>query len=126
MMPRYKLEEPKVYVEDTEEPVTLPYKFEVCPQCEGRGTSCEHLGAYTASEWAEQDDDFKEDYMAGRFDRCCDTCGGKRVVPVVDADRCDAELLAAYHKQEADKHADRRTQYQEYLVCGGWREEYGY
>lgn len=97
------IKEPVVYTDESpDEPVKLPFKFEVCDQCEGRGTSSAYLGAFTQDEWAEQDDDFKEDYIAGRYDRPCETCGGKRVVPVVDEDRCKPELLAEYRRQQKD------------------------
>jgi hypothetical protein len=52
----------------------------VCPQCRGKGTSTAYLGAYTASEWAEQGDDFHDDYLSGVYDRTCETCGGRNVV----------------------------------------------
>ncbi|MCD6056519.1 MAG: hypothetical protein K0Q89_49 [Thermomicrobiales bacterium] len=52
----------------------------VCPQCRGRGKSSAYLGAYTQSEWAEQGEDFQDDYLAGHYDRTCDMCGGANVV----------------------------------------------
>ena len=90
--------------------VNLPYFFEVCPQCEGSGTSSAYLGAYTASEWAEQDDEFKEDYIAGRYDRTCQTCNGLRVVAEVDREQCPADLLKRWDEAEAFDAECRRTQ----------------
>lgn len=58
-------------------------KFEVCPECEGHGTSSAHLGSFTASEFAEQfDEDEARDYFAGAYDRKCEYCNGDRVVKV--------------------------------------------
>jgi RecJ-like exonuclease len=88
---------------------TLPSRFEVCGLCEGRGTSCAHVecdgGGFTSSEWAEQDEEFREDYLAGRYDRPCPSCKGLRVVSVIDEDRCDAGLLAAYREEQEDEAA---------------------
>ena len=104
------MKEPVVYIDGENEPVKLPFRYEVCPQCDGHGTSSAYLGAFTASEWAEQDDEFKEDYIAGRYDRTCETCGGKRVVPEVDEDRCDPALLEKYHEQQRELADLRRTE----------------
>jgi hypothetical protein len=117
-----EMKNPVVYVDGQNEPVKLPTRFEVCPQCEGRGTSSAYLGVFTASEWAEQDDDFKEDYIAGRYDRPCECCNGLRVIPVVDEDRCDPELLKEYQRQMDEEAHDREIERQERLMEGGWRE----
>lgn len=55
-------------------------KYQVCPTCEGEGQSSAYLGAFTASEMEEQGPEFMEDYIAGRYDRPCDECQGRRVV----------------------------------------------
>lgn len=56
-------------------------KYAVCPACEGRGTSSAYLGAFTSEDMDQMDEDWKDDYRAGRFDRPCDECQGQRVVP---------------------------------------------
>lgn len=101
------IKEPTVFIDsdsDDEDSklVKLPFVYEVCDHCNGHGTSSAYLGAFTQSEWAEESDEFKEDYLAGRYDRPCETCGGQRVVPVVDEQRCDPKLLAIYRRQKAD------------------------
>ena len=55
-------------------------KYAVCPDCQGRGGSSRYLGAFTAEDWDDQDQDFRDDYVAGHYDRPCDTCKGERVV----------------------------------------------
>ena len=89
--------------------VQLPGKFELCPQCDGSGVSVSHVecdgGGFTSSEWAEQDDDFREGYLSGAYDRPCPCCNGLRVITVLDEDRCKPELLEryrAYQEEEAD------------------------
>jgi RecJ-like exonuclease len=99
----------------------LPCKFEVCPHCEGKGTSSAHLGAYTASEWAEQDDEWKEDYLAGRYDESCPECNGLRVVSVVDRPRCVPAQLEAYDRECQERDEDRRTRAME----SGWGYDSG-
>ena len=97
--------EPKkiTLIMDDETVIELPTRFEVCDQCEGRGVSSAYLGAFTQDEWAEQDEDFKADYIAGEYDRTCETCNGLRVVPVVDEDRCPKDLLDRYFKHEFEE-----------------------
>ena len=111
---------PFVICEETDEPMTLPHRFDVCHRCDGHGTDrgasveCDG-GGFTASEWAEQDEDFREDYLAGVYDRPCGACGGQRVVAVVDEERCDPALLKAYQDDQeaaaylaAEREAERR------------------
>jgi len=70
--------------------VEMPAHFEVCPRCEGTGTHV-HEGVdgngLSAQDFAE-DPDFKEQYFAGVYDVTCTECCGKRVVPVVDVQKC--------------------------------------
>lgn len=109
---------PVLYCDDGSE-IDLPTKWEVCGSCEGRGTTSRHVecdgGGFTSSEWAEQDQDFREDYLAGRYDRACNACGGRTTVKVVDYDRMSPEQAAAYDSQlaadsycRAEEMAERR------------------
>lgn len=80
----------------------IPAKYEVCNSCYGTGTTTRHVemdgGGFTASEWAEQDDEFKEDYLNGVYDRPCPECKGQRVVAEVNEEACSKEFLDIYHK----------------------------
>lgn len=81
--------------ENTEVAETVPFTFEVCPTCDGKGThvnpsiDCDGL----SREDFDADPDFAEEYMAGRYDQQCNGCGGRRVVPVMNEDRVKPELL---------------------------------
>lgn len=89
--------------------IALPSKFDVCPVCEGKGTHVNpsiDAGGLTARDF-DDDPDFREDYLGGRFDQTCNRCGGKRVVPVVDEDRCPPEDLEAYYGKLDDDAAYR-------------------
>lgn len=75
---------PILYTGDDE--VELPWKWAICPRCDGHNRNCEHVecdgGGFTSDEWAEQDDDFKEAYLRGDYDRPCPYCEGGRVKQV--------------------------------------------
>ncbi len=93
---------PILYLEGDEE-IALPCRWAICDCCDGHGKTSRHVerdgGGFTASEWAEEDPDFREDYMAGRYDRACDECGGSGKVEVVDEARMTPEHIAAWHQQ---------------------------
>jgi hypothetical protein len=81
----------------------LPAKYEVCPTCQGKGTTSNHLGAFTSDQMDEMDDDWKDDYIAGTFDRNCEECKGQRVILVPDKALADPMLLERYQQEEEDK-----------------------
>jgi len=94
-----------------EETLQVPAKWAICPVCEGCGTDrgagveCDG-GGFTSSEWAEQDDDFRKDYLSGVYDRPCAECRGHagRVLEI-DREACDPATIAAYdlhQREEAD------------------------
>jgi hypothetical protein len=82
-----------VYSRFTEITAMLPARWVVCPACQGCGTDrgasveCDG-GGFTASEWNEQDEEFREDYMAGRYDRECNVCHGRTTVQQIDEEAC--------------------------------------
>ena len=85
----------------------LPYVFEVCPVCRGKGSHVNpsiDASGLTAEDFHD-DPEFSEHYREGLYDQTCNRCGGMRVVQVVDRDQCDADLLAKYDA-EADADAD--------------------
>jgi hypothetical protein len=88
--------------------VALPFKWVICGHCRGHGTSSAYLGAITQADrepggtW-EDPEEFA-DYMAGRYDRECDRCGGSGKVAVVDRERAEPEHLKAW---DAECQAER-------------------
>lgn len=89
----------------------LPTRWEICGCCDGEGTTSSAVecdgGGFTASEWAEQDHDSREDYLAGQYARACDECRGSGKGRVLDHDRLTDEQAEALHDQsEADDYID--------------------
>src|SRR5262245_25725128 len=76
--------------------------WEICGHCRGDGTSSAYLGAFTGDEWREMDSDWQEDYLAGRFDRACESCGGSGKGRVGDWSRLSSEDAAVYEAQLQD------------------------
>jgi RecJ-like exonuclease len=89
--------------------VELPWKYEVCERCEGRGHVC-NLGAMTGSEYREMldgDPDFPEDYKRGMYDVPCPECRGLRVVAEPDSVRMLPWQHDAWDKQCEDARDER-------------------
>jgi RecJ-like exonuclease len=90
--------------------VDLPAKWAICRRCEGCGTDrgasveCDG-GGFTASEWAEQGEDFREGYLRGDYDKPCGVCSGSGKVRMVDRTRCTRKQLAdhdSWRREEAE------------------------
>jgi RecJ-like exonuclease len=98
-----KQQKPILYCDDGGE-LELPTKWEICSWCDGHGTDrgasveCDG-GGFTASEWAEQDDDFREGYLRGDYDRACEGCGGSGKVMVADYSRMSPDEIKKYDAQ---------------------------
>jgi hypothetical protein len=96
----------------------LPARWEICGACDGCGTDrgrsveCDG-GGFTASEWSEQDDDFKDDYLSGVYDRQCTGCRGTGKVQTPDRERANPATLALWDEQQqfdAEMAAERRAE----------------
>jgi len=93
--------------EENETEHTLPTKFEVCPTCKGSGTHVNpaiDAHGITRDEF-DDDSDFEEDYLNGRYDVTCHECKGKNVVQVVDPSKADKKTLKLFNgmcRDEAD------------------------
>lgn len=98
----------------------LPFKYEVCGTCTGRGKhvnpsiDCDGI----SQEDFDRDPDFKDEYFSGMYDVSCVECSGLRVVPQVDEEACSPEqalVVATLHEQleedwanDAERDAERR------------------
>lgn len=92
------------WINDTE--VTIASKFEVCPDCKGKGSSTAYLGAYTADDLDEAGPEFLEDVRAGNYDRPCDACEGLRVIEVPDTLRMSGAEREAWNTEQIEAARD--------------------
>ena len=77
------IEFPMVDAEGWETVIDIPTVNAVCPTCEGEGQHSRHLGVVEPDDF---DTEGMEDYLAGKYDKTCEGCKGKRVIPVMDAE----------------------------------------
>ena len=110
-----------LYREDDE--IVMPYIWKICGHCNGDGTSSAYLGVFTREGMDQMDEEWKDDYFAGRFDRACECCGGSGKVKSVDRNRASPQDLKDWDAQQAEEAAYRQTERMERLMEGGWREE---
>lgn len=97
--------------EGLETPTIVPAVFKACYRCDGRGRHSLAVDGHgiTAEEWQnEWSFDEQESYLAGEYDRGCEVCKGKRVVPEVNWDALELNarnLLENYYLElrEADE-----------------------
>ena len=97
---------------DEWDPVTVPARFEVCPDCEGDGSVLiaairEH--AYSREEFEESfpDDEDREAYFCpgSYLHEPCPTCEGRRVAEVPDVSRmtfAQKRATVAWRREERD------------------------
>lgn len=102
--------------------IDLPARWAICSHCQGEGSSSAHLGAITASEWAEDwDQDDREAYLGGFYDQSCAHCQGGKVLEVDIASCRTLEQRRALRalRAEADSRAlDRSIMRMEMLSSG--------
>ena len=110
---------PTLFCDDGSE-IELPFKWEICSVCEGRGKSSAYLGAYTQDEMDQQGPEFFEDYIGGVYDRTCDACESTGKVKVADKARISK---LNWREWEAQCRADREVDAEERAErrqLGGW------
>lgn len=95
---------------ETDEEVTIPTMRIVCPRCDGSGVH-DHpaFSNGITQDQFDEDPDFREEYMSGRYDVACEECKGRNVVDTPDREKCTPEQIALI-----DEHAkaDRRHYYE--------------
>ena len=80
----------------------------ICALCRGSGGHSNRFGAYSADEWNEQDEDFREDYLSGAYDANCEDCDGTGKVLMLDEDELSDEArgyLNDYLQDQYEFHA---------------------
>lgn len=110
----------KPYLIDDEGGETdLPFKWVICSHCEGHGKTSAHLGALSSEDL--EDEDFREDYKNGLYDKPCPHCEGGKVA-VADTKLMTKAQRKAYREQQDELEAmDRETamerQAEHYMDC---------
>ena len=107
-----------VWDEDGDEmEVQVPFTWEVCPLCDGRGRhvnpSIDSHGI-TSEEFLD-DPDFAKDYFSGRYDIPCNECWGRRVIPQPDDSSEEGKLAVEAMNRRA-----------EWAREAAWEREMGY
>lgn len=87
----------------------IPTRWEVCWRCHGEGKHDAWEEGMTASEMAEQGDEFIEDYCAGHYSVPCSQCHGERVLAVPDEDQASPEALEEFYAWKREEAADRQV-----------------
>lgn len=104
---------PGYFSDEDGEFVQVPYKWEICSQCQGDGRSSDYLGSFTWDELNEQGDEFIEDYFAGDYDRPCDCCEGSGKIVVPDHSKMTEEQekkYLEYMQAEIEYESERRAE----------------
>ncbi len=105
-----------VYDDDTDEEIHLPTEWMICRPCRGNGTRVLHGIAITADEWADWDDDMRDDYMNGGYDTVCEDCGGSGKVRGVNERSLSAHHRELYRSTMREIAEDRQMQRMERLM----------
>lgn len=78
----------------------MPGRWVICSACNGHGKSSAYLGAFSREDM-DNDPDFRDDYMAGNYDRPCESC---RNMPgrvwKVDVEHLNPRQKALYDKEQ--------------------------
>lgn len=65
-------------------PCSVREEWVICALCRGSGGHSNRFGAYSAQEWNEHDDEFRDNYISGRYDEHCQDCDGTGKVLMLD------------------------------------------
>lgn len=102
-----------IYNEETGERdrYTVPGQWVICDACGGDGGTSAHLGAFTAGDWRELDEEWKNDYLRGAFDKNCEECRGTgKIVTYLDGPghytEREMSLILRHMEQEAEAAAE--------------------
>jgi RecJ-like exonuclease len=100
-----------LFIDDEDEEVRVPARYEVCDTCSGKGMHVSpsiDCGGLTAEDF--DDPEFAEAYMDSHYDVPCAECDGKRVIPVLNSDNIDEELLEQINDRIQCIYDDMRTE----------------
>ena len=74
----------------------FPAVIVVCGYCGGTGVTTEHIDGHGISmeEWdRDWDEESRDDYLSGKYDKNCPECKGQKVVLEINRDVADQAIL---------------------------------
>lgn len=102
------------YFDENDVEQVAPHKWEICPACEGAGSTCRHVGVIDG-----EDQDFVDDVRAGHYDRACEACNGRGSVIVPDYSKMTKAQRAAVRAMLDEERGNRRAAEAEFRFCYG-------
>jgi hypothetical protein len=86
--------------------IRLPFEFEVCSSCDGRGKYVDpniDSQGITMEDWDDWSVEDKENYMDGFYDVTCEECKGEKVVPSLsDTYYGELNIIASLVKKKTE------------------------
>jgi len=95
---------------DAQEKRMLPYKWGVCPVCNGSGSHVNpaiDCSGLSAADF-EENPDFEREYRKGEYDMKCNFCRGRTTVPVPDFSKISEGDKALWKAQQRRVYDDRQ------------------
>ena len=85
-----------------------PTRWAICDVCQGDGKTVNaSIDAGGLSADQQDDPDFMDDYMGGRYDTACNCCGGTGKVKEINFEAMTAADVAEYDAEQEDLSASR-------------------
>lgn len=94
-------------------PCSVREEWVICSLCRGSGGHSNRFGAYSAQEWNECDDEFRDNYISGRYDESCENCDGTGKVLMLDESELSDEArdyLNDYLEDEYNTYATEQAE----------------
>ena len=100
------------------EEIRLPAVWAICRTCGGDGHHSRHLGAFTREDMDEQGPEFMEDYIAGHYDKTCETCNGSGKVKRANEAAMTPAQLKLWRDHQRGEAEDRAAERSERFMYG--------
>ena len=94
----------------------IRYEWVICSDCRGEGGNSLHLGVITQDSWNEWDDDKRDNYMSGSYDRSCTACGGTGKVQEMDEESLPEAVQEYIRNYREDAYESASASYYERLA----------
>ena len=98
----------------------VPFEYNLCPTCEGKGSHVDPAMDAGGAHPEEMDPRVREEYFSGGYDQVCNECGGRRVVPFLQAKTTEHEEILRERRSVKEKvRRSRDIQRQERRMAHG-------